>query len=129
MPKLTLEHKAKHLNFACNFLSNPAKWKTIIYSDKKCFNLDGSDGLHYYWHDLWKMLKQFITRQQGSGSVMVWVAFSFNGKTDLCYCPSKVNSLVYLQIVEQNLLPFASASLPDGFLFMQDNAAVHTSKV
>ena len=38
---------------------------------RKKFNLDGPDGLAYYWHDLRMEELTFSRRQQGGGSVMV----------------------------------------------------------
>jgi hypothetical protein len=46
-------------------------WASVIFSDEKKFNLDGPDGLKYYWHDLREENESFFSRQNGGGSRMV----------------------------------------------------------
>ncbi len=59
------------------------QWRRIVWSDEKKFNLDGPDGLSYYWHDKRKRDLYFQSRQRGGGSVMVWAAFGYNGRTPI----------------------------------------------
>ncbi len=51
------------------------EWRTILFIDKKKFNLDGSNGYQYYWYDLRKEAKEIFSLVQCSGSVMVWDDF------------------------------------------------------
>jgi len=60
---------------------------------------------------------------------MVWAAFYGKGKTDICFTTKKMNSLAYLQILQDNLLPFLEAHSDDITHYQQDNAPVHTSNV
>lgn len=60
------------------------EWTSVIFSDEKKFNLDGPDGLQFDWHDLAKSKQVAMTRNFGGGTVMVWAAFGFNGKTPIC---------------------------------------------
>ena len=50
-------------------------WARTFFSDEKKWNLDGPDGLKYYWHCLRNDPKVAFSRQNGGGSVMVWGAF------------------------------------------------------
>ena len=128
-PVLTQVHKVKRIKFAWHFLSNPSLWNTVIYSDKKKFNLDSPDSAHFYWHNLRKDKQMFATCQQGGKSVMVWAAFCAKGKSNLCYKTGKLNSLVYLQILHDYLLKFKSDHFGAAGTFQQDNAPIHSSRV
>ena len=71
-PPLNKEHRAARVEFARKFIDFSEKWKTVMFSDEKKFNLDGPDGFHSYWSDLRKDEKIFSKRQFGGGSVMIW---------------------------------------------------------
>jgi hypothetical protein len=42
-------------------------WSRVVFSDEKKFNLDGSDGCKFYWHDLRKDKKVVWSRHSGGG--------------------------------------------------------------
>jgi len=128
-PKLMQTHKDKQVTFARYFLNNPVIWMNVIYSDKKQFNLDGPDRLHYYWHNLQKEEKIYSTCQKGGASVMVWGAFCAHNKNALRFIEKTMNSLLYLQVLEAALLPFIADKLPCTAVFQHDNASVHTSRI
>ncbi|VDO61194.1 unnamed protein product [Heligmosomoides polygyrus] len=44
----------------------------VIFSDKKKFNLDGTDGSHCYWRNLRQDPFVFNRRNFAGGSQMVW---------------------------------------------------------
>ena len=59
------------------------KWKHVIFSDEKTFNIDGQDGLKYYWHNLGKNFCYFSKILRGGKSLILWLAFVFGGKFNL----------------------------------------------
>ena len=99
----------------------------MIFSDEKKFNLDGPDGYQYYWHDLRKDQEIYSKRVQGGGGVMIWAAFARNGKTNLAFITQRMNSIKYQQVLSAHLLSFGPRIADDNFVFMQDNAPVHSS--
>lgn len=55
-------------------------WKNVNFTDEKVFNLDGRDGLEFYWHNLRKKPEMFCKCVQGGPSVMMWGAISYKEK-------------------------------------------------
>uniref|UniRef100_T1IGZ1 Tc3 transposase DNA binding domain-containing protein n=1 Tax=Strigamia maritima TaxID=126957 RepID=T1IGZ1_STRMM len=84
-PVMKNVHKEKRLKWAREHMSWKQEWHKVIFSDEKKFNLDGPDGWAYYWHDLRQDDQVSSKRQQGGGSLIVWGAFSWNGKTNLAF--------------------------------------------
>ncbi|KAG2826390.1 hypothetical protein PC118_g10170 [Phytophthora cactorum] len=80
---LTAAHKAARISWAEEHILNPGIWKYTAFSDEKKFNLDGPDGFKYYWRDMPQPAQSYVRRQNGGGSIMVWVAFSAEGKSEL----------------------------------------------
>lgn len=94
----------------------------------KKFNLDGSDGVKYYWHDLRKDPLYFSRRGHGGGSVMVWAAFTSTGRVKLAFVPKRMNSIQYQFVLRRSLLPFFRQNRNRDFVLMQDNAPIHASR-
>lgn len=104
------------------------KWKYVVFSDEKKFNLDGPDGFSYYWHDLRKNNAPRLSRNFGGGSLMTWAAFCINGKTPICFISTKMKSINYTDLLEDVLIDFLENNLEDQVIFQQDNAPIHKSR-
>lgn len=126
-PLLTRQHKANRLNWAERYLRWQHDWRIVIWSDEKKFNLDGPDGLQYYWHDLRKEKLVSIKRASGGGSVFVWAAFGYYSKSELCFF-EKLNAATYKEILQKYLLSMNRIELGYDWYFQQDNAPVHLAK-
>lgn len=127
-PALTITHKQNRMKFARKYMWWKEKWKTVIFSDEKKFNLDGPDGFKYYWHDLRKDPEKCMSRNFGGGTVMIWAAFCYTGKTPMCFISSRMNSENYIDLLDNVLIEFGENILNDQYVFQQDNAAIHKSK-
>lgn len=128
-PPLTERHKNARVEFAKSYVQwTWALWTKVIFSDEKKFNLDGPDGFSYYWHDLRKEEKVFSKRQMGGQSIMTWGAFCFHGKSELAIVDGRQDSTKYCSLLEQYLIPFASSTYGEPYIFQQDNAPSHSSR-
>lgn len=128
-PPLTPAHREARLKFATEFVSLPAsEWDKIIWSDEKKWNLDGPDGVRYFWYDLRSEKSIFSKRQQGGGGVMIWAGFSAAGSTEIAFCKGRMNSEAHQRILADYLLPVAVEIAGTDYRFQQDNAAIHRSR-
>lgn len=103
------------------------EWNNVIFSDEKKFNLDGPDGLNYYWHDCRKEKQRFSKRQQGGGGLMFWGGIGSAGKTPLVLVNGRMDSRMYQQCLRENLLPNAARIAGRNWIFQQDGASCHRS--
>ncbi|KAG6956359.1 hypothetical protein JG687_00010648 [Phytophthora cactorum] len=96
------QHKMDRLNWAKNMIIHPDKWPQIIFSDEKKFNLDGPDGLRHYWRDVRRPARQTVRWQNGEH---------------------------YIYTVSEYMLPFAHLHHGVDYIYHQDNASIHRSKL
>ena len=89
--------------------------------------MDGPDGLNYYWHDLRKDKITFSKRQQGGGGVMFWGGIGGLGLTPLVKVEGRMNSVMYQQLLANNLIPNVNRISGRGWIFQQDGASCHRS--
>ena len=61
--------------------------------------------------------------------VHVWGGISLRGRTGICIFEGTKDGSLYIQILDQTLLPFIADVYPDGHRFMADNDPKHTSGV
>lgn len=128
-PVLTDQHKQARLEFARLHMTWDKEWHCVIFSDEKKFNLDGPDGWRYYWHDLRDEQTILAKRHSGGGSIMVWAAFSWCGKSEICFVSHRLNSARYIEVLESHLLPVAEGIAGKDYVFQQDNAPCHSPKL
>lgn len=127
-PRMTQAHKNARVTFAHLHQTWSADWRRVVFSDEKKFNLDGPDGLQYYWHHVSQDQLSYKKRNFGGGSVMVWGAFCYNGTLPLMTITARMNSSDYIKMLGDVHLKEAARSLcGNNFLFQQDNASIHRS--
>ncbi|KAG3246391.1 hypothetical protein PI124_g8888 [Phytophthora idaei] len=112
-PMLKTSHKVARRKWGRSMIKLRTDWGRVIFSDDKKFNLDGPDGLQYYWHDLRCEKETYFSRQNGRGSVMAW---------------GRQNSFDYQETPANYLVPFGEAFHDGNYVFHHDNASIHASK-
>ena len=64
----------------------------------------------------------------GGGSVYVWGAFCYGSILELVTLNNNVNGLLYRNILQVNLLPWAGQLFRDNWRFQDDNAPGHRAQ-
>ena len=105
------------------------KWETVLFSDKKRFNLGGPDGSQGYLYDLRKEKQLFSKILFGRRSVMIWRAFTASGNADLIVMQGKQKSARYINALEKSHFPFMNRLDINNTISQHDNAAIHTSRL
>ena len=124
VPKLTENHKKERVKWArAKVTWSQEQWDRVIFSDEKRFNLDGPDGLGFYWHDLRKEKQLYSKRPFGGGSIMIWASFSSKGKSPLVVLEGKQDAQKYCDY----LLPFANLLHDSNYIYQHDNAPIHVA--
>ncbi|OQS53850.1 tc3a [Ecytonucleospora hepatopenaei] len=123
-PALTPEKCAKRKTWAKDHIFFHEKWNNVIFSDEKKFNLDGPDGMQYYWHDLDSEKEWYNSRQCRGGGVMVWGAFCADGTVHLEFIQGNLTSGKYKKLMKKVILPIIKKS-DKNLIYQQDNASVH----
>lgn len=130
-PKLTPKHKIrrKELSKKFMFMSRSERLR-IVFSDETRFCLNGNDSKKKIWFKKGiKNPKRIKETTKFPKSVMVWGCFSHLGVGKLVIVDKNVNSAVYIDLLNENLLDSVSKmGLPD-FHFQHDNAPAHRSKL
>lgn len=127
-PPLTAQHKSERLKFAQEHIHWRKKWRRVIFSDEKRFNLDGPDGFAHYFHDLRKEERILSRRHMGGGGVMLWAGIGYRGVTEVKFINKTMNSKIYIDLIDEQLTKFGQTISGENCIFQQDNASVHTAK-
>ena len=109
-----------------------SKWRNILWSDETKINLFGSDALKKYVRR--PKRKEYdprytvITVKHGNGNIKIWGCFSYYG-VGLFWIKENMNKEIYLNILQDVMVPFAEENLPLIWVYEQDNDPKHTAKV
>jgi transposase len=76
---------------------------------------------------IWSKGKPTKKIPKHSPKVMLWGGISLRGKTNLSVVVGTMDSIVYQDIIDENL-PTMFELYPEGFTLQQDNARPHTSR-
>lgn len=100
----------------------------VVFSDEKKFNLDGPDACQRYWADKRSERQTRKSRNFGGGSLMIWAAFSYTGRSPICIISTKMTSNKYVELLDDVLITFGDDYMPEDWIFQQDNASIHSAK-
>jgi len=109
------------------------EWNKIIWSDESRFLLFQNDAHHWVWrrpHEKYDVNCLIPTVKSGNQGIMVWGCFIRNKIGPLIQVSGKITGSVYIEVLENHLLPFIN-ELDNNleYDFQDDNAPVHCAKI
>jgi transposase len=108
-------------------------WNNVIWSDETKINRFGSDGIRWSWvkpNEILSSKTVIPTVKHGGGSLMVWGCFNNKGIGNLCRIDGKMDSVLYKQILEEDLVRSIEefGMEKSTVIFQHDNDPKHTAK-
>lgn len=134
VPLLSSKHVAKRISFAKAHLNWPKeKWRNLLWTDESKIVLFGGKGSRCFVrrppNSEYKPQFTSKTVKHGGHSIMVWGCFSYQGVGPIYWIKTVMDSSVYVKILDEIMLPYASYEMPLVWVFQQDNDPKHTSKM
>ena len=132
-PKLTADHKRRRLEFARAHVNwTREQWSQVLWSDESRFVLYQNDKRRQYVRRLVgeEYHEQCVqpTVKHGGTGIMVWGCMSRAGLGQCVRVEGNINQFVYLDILEDVMLPSAHYLIGPDFMFQHDNAPSHTAR-
>ena len=132
-PMLTRRHRQERLAWARQWRHLTVNhWRHIIFADESRFELHRADGRVRVRRLAGERLQDDCvveTVGHGGGSVHVWGAMHAGGVSALVVLEGNVNGLVYRDILEHHMLPWARGVFGDNFGYQDDNAPPHRARI
>ena len=130
-PVLTRQHRRRRHRWCATVRPwDLANWRRIWFSDESRFLLQRHDGRQRVYRRRNERYAPNCVRQVdhfGGGSVMMWGAISYTGRTDLVLVQGNLTANRYIdQILRPHVLPNINRQRQ---LFQQDNARPHAARV
>jgi len=133
VPLLTQKHIVARMEFAKVHKDWPVnKWRNILWTDESKIVMFGGTGSREYVRrpPNQEFRPKFTkkTVKHGGLSIMIWACFSYAGVGPIHKIDGIMDKNVYVEILENTMLPYASWEMPLKWTFQQDNDPKHTSK-
>jgi hypothetical protein len=132
-PFVNAANRMRRLSWAKRKRNGVDEWDYIIWSDESKFEVFKGDGKRYVWRNIQEkydpkcLIPTFKSGQEG---VMVWACFTKNKLGPLVKLEGKITARIYIEILENHLLPFIdSLENKDNYIFQEDNAPIHTARI
>ncbi|KAK3894535.1 hypothetical protein Pcinc_001691 [Petrolisthes cinctipes] len=132
---LTEKHKEERLGFALQYYPMDFSfWSSVIFCDEKTFSSDGHGELHCWRPNNTRFEAKNIqpTRSSGRITAGLWGWMAACGPGELVVIDERLNSLQYIEILEQIMIPSVRALLipePNPIYIAMDDSTVHNAAI
>ena len=109
------------------------KWRSVIFTDESNFEVLNRKAKFWFWRKKNPSTRFNLIRprtQGGGGSIGIWGCINASGAGMASIYDGRLNSERYQNILSDNLQPSLDLfELRDDYIFQQDNAPCHTSRL
>ena len=128
-PFLTQRNRALRLDWARQHANLTVHhWRHVIFTDESRVMLDAHDGRQRVRRMRGQPLQEADIqpmRQGAGGSVHIWGAIHYGGKSELRILVETVNGARYQQLLTDYALPYCRGVYQNNFVWQHDNAPAH----
>lgn len=127
---LTPAWKEQRMGFVLHHLARNI-WDKVIFSDEKIFQSSYNGKIRVFRPPSMRFQERYVNkvRRNPRYSVNVWGWLSVRGLGILHNIENRLNSEVYINILENVMVPSVRRLYPDNdYIFLQDNCPVHKSQ-
>ncbi|GAB0088231.1 hypothetical protein DMENIID0001_026240 [Sergentomyia squamirostris] len=133
VPLLSKINQRKRMQFYLDHVvKGPEFWEKVLWTDEFMIRMTYSHGRMYVLRRNGEMLSYKCTHRtvKGAGQgVMVWGCMAASSVGRLVMLEGKVNSAVYLKLMQEVIIPEGRRIIGDDFILQQDNAPIHKAKI
>ena len=129
---LTRKHMLQRKTSCIKWIEDGVDFNKVVFTDEKRFSLDGPDGYKSYIDKRGRKVHVPLRtkRQMGGGSVMVWGCITSDGSLFIKFVEGKYKSSDYLKDLKTLFIPWLDNKFGGRkYIFQQDNASIHSSKL
>lgn len=133
VPRLTPDQRARRLNWARDqHQHNEEHWNNVMFSDETRICLVSDNRRIRVWRQPGRNSRLNTATSvvpYAGGSAMFWAGIMQNFRTPLVHIPENLNSRSYIENILQNFVLPQRQAFGDAFIFMDDNARPHRSRM
>lgn len=128
---LTERNKQGRLEFAHEYLNENNFWETVIFSDEKTFQSCNNGRIRVYRPSGMRYDEIYThkTNQSGRFSINVCGWISARGPGVCQIVEGRLTAPVYVNILNEVMIPSINAVYGQNFTFQHDNAPIHTARI
>lgn len=133
IPFVSKKNKKERMAFYYEHVLKPESfWFRILWTDESYIRLGHSHGQMYVWRKRRQSFSYECTKHtlktQDRG-IMVWGCFSAYGVGKVVCLRGKINSQIYLKLLQEVIIPEGKHLIGPDFILQQDNAPIHKAKI
>ncbi|KAA8492041.1 Transposable element Tc3 transposase [Porphyridium purpureum] len=132
-PHLQDRHRQARVKCVLDHHRKREELRDVVFTNEKEWNVDGPDGLKFYWTGLEDEPTVRLSRACGGHSLMVWGAINGDRKFALLFIKDFYSGgqtgTKYVEILDRSRLTVQAKEKFRHFKFMQDGAASHRAKI